>query len=118
MPCGYVYVDGSGVGEITEALLKDRRILRDEGFISIFVVVDSVTGKVAAGPRSRRAGSPRTTPSSTRSSRGSRRPSPRPRESGVKDAYQLQQVVRRVVGKWVGGKLRRRPMIIPVVIEA
>ncbi len=39
-------------------------------------------------------------------------------ETGVRDAYELQQVVRRVVGKWVGGKLRRRPMIIPVVIEA
>ena len=50
VPCGFVYVDGSGVGETTEALLTDRRILRDEGFISIFVVVDSVTGKVAAGP--------------------------------------------------------------------
>ena len=50
VPCGFVYVDGSGVGETTEDLLTDRRILRDEGFISIFVVVDSVTGKVAAGP--------------------------------------------------------------------
>jgi ribonuclease J len=36
----------------------------------------------------------------------------------VTDAYQLQQTVRRVVGRWVGGRLRRRPMIIPVVLEA
>ena len=34
VPCGYVYVDGSSVGGATEELLKDRRILRDEGFIS------------------------------------------------------------------------------------
>src|SRR3954462_14857298 len=39
VPCGYVYVDGSSVGEITEVELKDRRILGDEGFISIFAVV-------------------------------------------------------------------------------
>ena len=50
VPCGYVYVDGSSVGEADETLLKDRRILRDEGFISVIVVVDSMTGKVVAGP--------------------------------------------------------------------
>ena len=50
VPCGYVYVDGSSVGDVTESSLKDRRILRDEGFISVVVVVDSVTGKVSAGP--------------------------------------------------------------------
>ncbi len=50
VPCGYVYVDGSSVGDVTEASLKDRRILRDEGFISVVVVVDSVTGKIAGGP--------------------------------------------------------------------
>ncbi len=48
--CGYVYVDGASVGEITDADLKDRRILGEEGFISIVVVVDSGTGKVVAGP--------------------------------------------------------------------
>ena len=37
---------------------------------------------------------------------------------GVSDPYQLQQTVRRVVGRWVNRELRRRPMIIPVVIEA
>ena len=118
VPCGFVYVDGSGVGETTEALLTDRRILRDEGFISIFVVVDSVTGKVAAGPTVQARGFvenddvfaeviPRIEDALAQAT-----------ESGVKDAYELQQVVRRVVGRWVGGKLRRRPMIIPVVIEA
>ena len=36
---------------------------------------------------------------------------------GNTDTHALQQVVRRTVGSWVGGKLRRRPMIIPVVVE-
>jgi ribonuclease J len=118
VPCGFVYVDGSGVGETTEALLTDRRILRDEGFISIFVVVDSVTGKVAAGPAVQARGFvenddvfdevlPRIEEALAEAT-----------ANGVKDTYELQQVVRRVVGKWVGGKLRRRPMIIPVVIAA
>jgi ribonuclease J len=50
VPAGYVYVDGSSVGEADEALLKDRRILRDEGFISVIAVVDTTDGKVVAGP--------------------------------------------------------------------
>ena len=48
--CGYVFVDGSSVGDITESDLKDRRILGEEGFISVIVVVDSVTGKVSGRP--------------------------------------------------------------------
>ena len=34
------------------------------------------------------------------------------------DTQVLQQVMRRVVGRWVSSRLRRRPMIIPVVVEA
>ncbi len=48
--CGYVYVDGLAVGDVGEESLKDRRILGDEGFIAITVVVDSVTGKVTGTP--------------------------------------------------------------------
>ncbi len=118
VPCGFVYVDGSGVGETTEALLTDRRILRDEGFISIFVVVDSVTGKVAAGPTVQARGFVENDAVFSEVIPRIEEALAHATESGVRDAYELQQVVRRVVGKWVGGKLRRRPMIIPVVIEA
>jgi ribonuclease J len=118
VPCGYVYVDGASVGEITDADLKDRRILSEEGFVSIVVVVDSVSGKVVAGPEIHARGF----------AEGDRAfDGVRPQlvkaltdaiEQGNTDSYQLQQVLRRVVGRWVGGKLRRRPMIIPVVISA
>ena len=50
VPCGYVYVDGASVGEADDALLKDRRILGDEGFVSVIVVIDASTGAVVAGP--------------------------------------------------------------------
>ena len=118
VPCGYVYVDGSSVGELTEAELKDRRILGEEGFISIFAVVDSATGKVIAGPTIQARGLaegedvfeeilPRVTDALEEAAR-----------SGTSDTHQLQQVIRRVVGNWASGRLRRRPMIIPVVVEA
>ena len=50
IPAGYVYVDGRGVGDVGEQSLKDRLILGGDGFITIVVVVDSVTGKVTAPP--------------------------------------------------------------------
>ncbi len=117
VPCGYVYVDGASVGDITEASLKDRRILGSEGFISVHVVVDSATGKVVGGPVVSARGFleddsvfndvlPLITAALEEA--GGR---------GIGDAHQLQQVVRRTVGRWVSSAHRRKPMIIPVVIE-
>ncbi|PZU35568.1 MAG: RNase J family beta-CASP ribonuclease, partial [Actinomyces sp.] len=50
VPCGYVYVDGASVGEIDETELKDRRILAEEGFVSVYAVVETKTGTILAGP--------------------------------------------------------------------
>jgi ribonuclease J len=38
-------------------------------------------------------------------------------EDGITDTHQLQQVVRRTVGRWVNDAYRRRPMIVPTVVE-
>ncbi len=118
VPAGYIYVDGSSVGGTDEAMLKDRRILRDEGFITCIVVIDTATGKIAAGPEITARGFaedrdvfeqiiPKVEAAIVAATDG-----------GVTDEHQLQQVIRRTVGGWVGGKIRRRPMIIPIVIEA
>jgi ribonuclease J len=117
VPCGYVYVDGASVGEVTEASLKDRRILGDEGFVSVFAVVDSDTGKVTGTlqVQSRGAGIDDEQLGAV---------IPRIEEAlaaaaaeGVGDVYQLQQIIRRVVGKWIDATFRRRPMILPVIVE-
>jgi len=113
-----VYVDGSSVGEITDSELKDRRILSEEGFVSVFAVIDSNNGKVVSGPEVHARGIaeddsvfdailPEIKKALEEAARG-----------GNADAQQLQQVARRVLGRFVGTKLRRRPMIIPVVVEA
>ncbi len=118
VPCGYVFVDGSSVGAITEADLKDRRILADEGFISIFAVVSSTDGKVLTTPQVQARGFAEDDavfegilPDVVAALEDATR-------SGAVDTHQLQQVVRRVVGRWASNRLRRRPMIIPVVVEA
>ncbi|GAA1170203.1 ribonuclease J [Ornithinimicrobium humiphilum] len=115
---GYVYVDGSLVGAADETMLKDRRILRDEGFVTVIVVRDASTGTIAAGPEIQTRGF-------AEGEQAFERVLPRlvtaleeARQNGVQDTYQLQQVIRRTVGSFVGSKLRRRPMIIPIVIDA
>jgi ribonuclease J len=115
--CGYVYVDGLSVGEVTEASLKDRRILGEEGFVSVVIVVDSSTGKLVAGPEIHARGS-----GIDDSALGEIRPLieealARAAADGISDSYQLQQLVRRTVGRWVSEGYRRRPMIIPVLVE-
>jgi ribonuclease J len=115
---GYVYVDGSSVGEITDADLKDRRILAEEGFISIFVAIDLQTGSVIVGPEIQARGfaededvfedvKPQILKALTDAS-----------FNGTRDTHAYAQVIRRTVGRWVNTQHRRRPMIIPVVIEA
>jgi ribonuclease J len=115
---GYVYVDGSTVGEITDADLKDRRILAEEGFISIFLAMDPQTGEVIVGPEIQARGfaedqsvfddvRPQIVKALADAAAG-----------GTRDLLGYQQIVRRTVGRWVNTQHRRRPMIIPVVIEA
>ncbi|MBD8022001.1 ribonuclease J [Microbacterium gallinarum] len=115
---GFVYVDGSTVGEITDADLKDRRILGEEGFISVIVVVDASTGKIISGPEIHARGfaeddavfdavKPKIAAALSEAAK-----------SGVRDSHALSQVVRRTIGRWVNQSLRRRPMIVPLVIEA
>ena len=116
--CGYVFVDGSSVGDITESSLKDRRILGEEGFISVIVVIDSVTGKVSSGPEIQARGFAESDATFEDVKPAIVDALDKAMANGVHDSYQLQQTVRRVVGRWVSRAHRRRPMIIPVVIEA
>jgi len=117
VPCGYVFVDGLEVGDVGEATLKDRRILGDEGFISVTLAVDSVTGKIAGGPEiaARGFSDDRTAFAPVKALIEAELD--RAAGEGVADAHQIAQSVRRIVGRWVSDTYRRRPMIIPVVVE-
>ena len=104
VPCGFIYVDGSSVGGTTETLLKDRRILRDEGFITCIVVIDAATGKIAAGPEITARGF-------VEDDRIFDEVIPKVEQAlaeatgnGVRDEYQLQQVIRRTIGAGSGAR--------------
>ena len=117
VPVGYVYVDGSSVGDITEASLTDRRVLGEEGFISVFAAVDIASSTVVAGPELHARGF-HEDPEVFEPVRAQVREALEAAlADDITDVRDLQQRIRRVVGKWVSATHRRRPMIVPVVIE-
>ena len=117
VPCGFVYVDGQSIGDITETSLKDRRILGEEGFISVVVVIDSQSGKIVAGPDIHARGFNEDMALFDDVKLKIENALAAAVIEGINGTHQLSQIVRKTVGSWVGGKHRRKPMIIPVVIE-
>ncbi|MGO1391911.1 ribonuclease J [Agrococcus casei] len=114
---GFVYVDGTTVGEVDESDLKDRRTLAEEGFISIFVALEPNSGKIVVGPEIHARGfaeddkifetiKPKIVAALKEAA-----------ENGVRGQHNYSQVVRRTVGRWMGTRVRRRPMIVPMVLE-
>jgi ribonuclease J len=118
IPVGHVYVDGASVGDVTESSLKDRRVLGEEGFISVFAAVDFVSGTVVAGPELHARGLGLDDKSWEPVQLQVRRDLEKALGDGIEDTHELAQRIRRIVGKWVNAEHRRKPMIVPVVIEA
>ena len=112
----YIFVDGTTVGDVTETSLTDRRILGEEGFISVIAAVDLRSQTIVAGPDISARGfleDPTIFDSIADDIRGALNEA---LVEGVDDPHRLQQVVRRVIGRWVSRTYRKRPMIVPVVI--
>ena len=117
VPVGFVYVDGQSIGDITEASLKDRRILGEEGFISVVVVIDAQSGKIVAGPDIHARGFAEDLELFDEVKLRIEKALAVAVTEGINGTHQLSQIVRKTVGGWVGGEHRRRPMIVPLVIE-
>ena len=116
VPCGYVYVDGMEVGDVGEPTLKDRRILGEEGFISVTIAVDSMTGKVVGAPQIAARGFSDDPAAFDAVLPLLEAELDRAAAEGVADTHQLGQQIRRALGRWVSDTYRRRPMIVPTVI--
>ena len=120
VPCEYLYVDGRSVGAVTEDDLKDRRVLGGEGSVSVVGVVDRAAKRVVTGPDVHARGIAEDdsvfdeiTPKITAALEDALHRAPQK----VHTTQQLQQIVRRTLGAWVSRRLRRKPMIVPVVVE-
>ena len=117
LDCGYIFVDGSTVGDIGDAELSDRKILGADGFISVVVVVNLHSAKLVSGPDIHARGFVEDDTVFEGIKGEIVRVVEQAMADGSADVRGLQQVVRRTVGRWVSNTYRRRPMILPVVVS-
>ncbi|MGD9606438.1 MAG: ribonuclease J [Leucobacter sp.] len=112
----FIYVDGSSVGKVTDDDLRDRRVLAEEGFISVITVVETSLGQIISGPEIHAKGVAEADHVFDKIKPQIADALEQAMKDGVVDHHQLQQIVRRTIGRWVGTKLRRKAMIVPVVV--
>lgn len=116
LDCGYIFVDGSTVGDIGDAELTDRKILGEEGFITVIAAVNLHAGTLVSGPDIHARGFAEDD-SVFDEVRLQLADAIRDALSdGAEDVHDLQRLLRRTIGRWVNATYRRRPMILPVVI--
>jgi ribonuclease J len=119
VPAGYLYVDGI-VGDVGQGVLRDRRVLAEEGVVVVVVTVDISTGKVLVGPEIITRGwvyAPEAEDLLDEACDAVSVAVERTLAEGVRDVEQLEREVRRAAGKFVSERTKRRPMIVPVVME-
>ncbi len=120
VPAGYLYVDGI-VGDVGQGVLRDRRVLAEEGVVVVVVTVDVQRGEVLTGPEIITRGWVYAPEAEDLLDEACDRVAQALEESlakGVRDVDQLEREVRKITGKFVSERTKRRPMIVPVVMEA
>jgi ribonuclease J len=120
VPAGYLYVDGI-VGDVAEGVLRDRRVLAEEGVVVVVVTVDVTTGALLTGPEIITRGwvyAPEAEDLLDECADEVRKAIAEAFANEVTDIESLQRYVRRAAGRFVNERTRRRPMIVPVVMEA
>jgi ribonuclease J len=119
VPSGYVYVDGI-VGDVGQGVIRDRRVLGEEGVVVVVVTLDMQTGKVLVGPDIITRGwvyAPEAESLLDEACEAVQRAVESALENGERDVEALERDVRRAAGKFVSERTKRRPMIVPVVME-
>jgi ribonuclease J len=120
VPAGYLYVDGI-IGDVGHGVLRDRRVLAEEGVVVVVVTVDVATGAILTGPEVITRGwvyAPEAEPLLAECSEEVRQAVKESFAEGGTDIEALQKAVRRAAGRFVNESTKRRPMIVPVVMEA
>jgi ribonuclease J len=120
VPAGYLYVDGI-VGDVGHGVLRDRRALSEEGVIVVVVTVDGQAGEILTGPEIITRGwvhAPEAEGLLEDARAAVQASLQEAVEEGATDHDTLRRHVRSAMGRIVGERTRRRPMIVPVVMEA
>jgi ribonuclease J len=118
VPAGYVYVDGATVGGATEASLKDRRTLAEEGLIAIVALVDAETGELTEEPDFLARGFVHDDETFLPVAGLIAKALGKAAKEGIGDQHQLEQIIGRTVSQWARGTHRRSPIVLPIIIDA
>jgi ribonuclease J len=116
---GLVYVDGLGVGDVEQVVLRDRRHLAEDGILVVTLTLDRDTGSVRAGPEliSRGVIEPELSTRLMADAREAALDSIKQFTDSHPELTLLQETIHDAVSKMVYKQTRRRPMVIPVITE-
>ncbi|MBV8983964.1 MAG: ribonuclease J, partial [Acidimicrobiia bacterium] len=119
IPAGFLYVDGI-VGDVGHGVLRDRRVLGEEGVVVVVVTVDSRTGECVSGPEILTRGwvyAPEAEDLLEEARQAVLQSLKEAAAEGATDYETLRRHVRQAAGRFVNERTKRRPMIVPVVME-
>ena len=119
VPAGYLYVDGI-VGDVGHGVLRDRRVIGEEGVVVLVVTVDGKTGEVLSGPEVITRGWIHAAEADDLLAEARDRVTLALDEAhadGMPDLETMKRTARRALGQFVSERTRRRPMIVPIVME-
>jgi ribonuclease J len=119
VPAGYQYVDGIG-DDISHGVLRDRRTLGEEGFVVVIVTVDAGTGEIVTGPEIVTRGwvyEAEADELLEDAKAAVRAALIHAAEDGPVEFEALRRHARRALGKLINERTRRRPAVIPVILE-
>ena len=119
VPAGYVYVDGT-VGDIGAGVLRDRKKLGEEGLVVVFVVVDVNRAEIVSGPEIVTRGwiyAEEAEGLLDEAATGVSKALVDALTDGIVELDALRRITRKAVGSFIAAKTKRRPQVIPVVME-
>jgi ribonuclease J len=119
VPGGYLFVDGSSVGDIGHGVLRDRKVLSEEGVVMAVATVDLKRGEVVGTPQivTRGWAYDQATEALLEDAREQvTKALEQALSAGNSDHESLNRVARKALGRLVGDRTRQRPMIVPVIV--
>jgi len=117
VPAGYVYLDGSAVGDVQGGVLRDRSHLADEGVVVVTVGIDHDNGEIIFGPDLDSHGVMDDPASVLAKAADAVRAAIESHDSGRTDHAEMQKTVRQAAGKVIRAETARRPVILPIIME-